>query len=316
MKRVAEAGGAALGLLHGSEADLTPRSRVAIDYFSPPNELQPYITTLFHFRCDDDEIRDIQPADVGKLMLVLKGEGTAYFRDGRVEPIPRCSLQSPTSVAMPFQFENGFHSIGAALTPLGWAALSDLPADEHGNQLFDAGEILGDEIEPMVNGLVEAYASDSIDQDAMIAEMTRCVAAHIRKVPARHVALIETTVAWLGKSLDPALDDLYASTTYSTRQAQRLVERYFGLNPRALKRKYRAVRAAAILSAPDIDEQQVIAVEEHFYDQSHLIREIGLFVGRTPSRLGGGDNPILNELLDLRNFRISEPGDSDFDPGI
>ena len=43
---------------------------------------------------------------------------------------------------------------------------------------------------------------------------------------------------------------------------------------------------------------------EHFYDQSHLIREIGIFVGRTPSRLGGEDKPILNGLLDLRNFRI------------
>ncbi len=305
-----------MGLLHGGEADLTPRSRVAIDYFNPPEHLRPYITTLFHFRCDDDEIRDIQPADVGKLMLVLKGEGTAYFRDGRIEPIPRCSLQSPTSVAMPFQFVNGFHSVGAALTPLGWAALSNLSADEHGNQLFDAGEILGADVNEAADGLVEAYAAGEVESDAMIAEIARCIGDHVRKVPARHVALIETTVEWLGTSLDPQLDDLYARTTYSTRQAQRLVERYFGLNPRALKRKYRAVRAAAILSAPDIDEQQVIAVEEHFYDQSHLIREIGLFVGRTPSRLGGGDHPILNELLDLRNFRISERDAGDFDPGI
>ena len=100
------------------------------------------------------------------------------------------------------------------------------------------------------------------------------------------------------------LDELYAGSSYSTRQTQRLVERYFGLNPRALKRKYRAVRAAAILTSPETTDEQVTAVQEFFYDQSHLIREIGVFVGRTPSRLGGGDNPILNKLLDTRNFRI------------
>ena len=37
-----------------------------------------------------------------------------------------------------------------------------------------------------------------------------------------------------------------------------------------------------------------------------------MFVGRTPSRLGGGDNPILNKLLDTRNFRI-DTGETGFD---
>ena len=316
MKRVAEAGGAALGLLQGSEADLTPRSHAAIDYFDPPTDLRPYVTTLFHFRCDDEEIRDIQPADVGKLMIVLKGEGTAYFRDGRSEAIPCCSMQSPTSVALPFHFVHGFHSVGAALTPLGWAALSKLPADEYGNKLFDCADLLGPESAELCSRFKTTYSTTGFDQQAMIDELAAFIGRHLKKVTAKHIVLIDRVVEWLGTSLDPELDDLYAVSPYSTRQTQRLVERYFGLNPRALKRKYRAVRAAAILSAPDIDDEQVAAVEEHFYDQSHLIREISLFVGRTPSRLGGGDKPILNQLLDLRNFRIKDPQDGDFDPKI
>lgn len=316
MKRSAEAGGAILGVVTEGEISLASNRAATLDYIAPPKDLSPYITTLFHFRCDDPEIHDIQPADVGKLLIILKGEGDAQFRDGRAQNIPQCSLQSPTSVAVPFRIENGFHSLGAALTPLGWAALSGLSADEHGNEIFAASDFWGSDAEDFCNGLASDYAQDSITQAEMATRVTDFIRPRLKKVTARHAALIQQVVGWLGTSLDPALDELYAQTSYSTRQTQRLVERYFGLNPRALKRKYRAVRAAAILSAPEISDERVAGVQEYFYDQSHLIREIGLFVGRTPSRLGGGDMPILNELLDLRNFRVKKPDGEDFDPSI
>ena len=40
-----------------------------------------------------------------------------------------------------------------------------------------------------------------------------------------------------------------------------------------------------------------------FFDQSHMIREITRFVGRTPARLTDDDTPYLNELIDPKNFR-------------
>lgn len=283
---------------------LSPASKVSIEYFEPPRHLRRYVTTLFHFRCDDHEIHDAQPADVGKLMIVLKGDGSVIYRDGSRKAVPRCSLQAPTTVALPFHFVGGFHSFGAALTPLGWAALSRMPANECCDQIFDTADILGDAAGAMCHAVLEEYDRPDCDLDRMGKLLTGFIENNLAQVPPRHAALVEATVAWLGPSLDPDLDDLYAQSTYSKRQTQRLVERYFGLNPQALKRKYRAVRAAAILSAPEISEEQVIEVMEHFYDQSHLIREIGIFVGRTPSRLGGQDSPILNELLDLRNFRV------------
>lgn len=301
---------------HGPEAPqdgvtgLVP-GRVAIDYFDPPPELERYVTTLFHFRCDEPAIEDIQPADVGKILLVMKGSGEADIAGQRGLPIPAFSLQSPTSAAVPFRFVDGFHSLGAALTPLGWAALTGLCANEHMDRIYPIADLLGDDAP--LEALRQSYLDSGIDQAGMIAVLVGYIAGHIRKVPARHAQLVALAVDWLGTSLDPDLDALYAGSSYSKRQTQRLVERYFGLNPRALKRKYRAVRAAAILTSPLTTDEQATAVAEYFYDQSHLIREIGLFVGRTPSRLGGGDNPILNKLLDTRNFRIVDPDSETFD---
>ena len=293
--------------LYDEVAPLTSPSDVSIRYFDPPEALRRFVTTLYYFRCDDERLHDIQPADVANLMMVMRGRGTAHFADGRVDDIPRCALLSPASVATPFRFVGGMHTIGAALTPLGWAALSRMDAKEFGNRAFDAEEHICDSAGPLWNGMREAYEGGNCEPSELADRLGEFIAGKLHPVPERHAELIEATVEWLGTSLDPELSDLYGSSSYSERQTQRLVERYFGLNPRALKRKYRAVRAAAILSDRSATEDSVAAVESQFYDQSHLTREIATFVGRTPSRLGGTESPILNELLRPRTFRIIMP---------
>ncbi len=90
---------------------------------------------------------------------------------------------------------------------------------------------------------------------------------------------------------------------YSARQVQRLVERYFGLTPRALARKYRALRAAALLSAPQLSVEDEAEIGAAFFDQPHMIREIAHFVGRTPARLTDQTTPYLAEMIDARNLR-------------
>jgi methylphosphotriester-DNA--protein-cysteine methyltransferase len=84
---------------------------------------------------------------------------------------------------------------------------------------------------------------------------------------------------------------------------QRLTERYFGLSPQALARKYRALRAAALLSFPQLTPESEAELGEAFFDQSHMIREINRFVGRTPARLRDPDSPFLSEMIAPTNLR-------------
>ena len=81
-----------------------------------------------------------------------------------------------------------------------------------------------------------------------------------------------------------------------------MAERYFGLPPTALARKYRALRAAVLLSRPSLPTDESAAVQDHFYDQPHMIREIRLFAGRTPARIADPNTPYLSAFLDLRDF--------------
>ncbi|WFL78613.1 helix-turn-helix domain-containing protein [Altererythrobacter arenosus] len=291
----------------GETLELTPRSHFQIDYIATPASLSDYITTFYHFRCDEEVIRDIQPAAIGHLALFPIGRGKMQFRDGTSDPSHEVNLLTPFSVAAPFEVTGGFHAIGAALSPLGWAALTGLSANEHGNRLYRAADFLGPEVEELGLGLCADYRSGAKTGPDCALALGEYIATHLKPVNERHAELIAYTNRWLSSALDPSLDDLYAGAAYSERQVQRLVERYFGLPPQTLLRKYRALRAAAYFSLPELAPEFEAQLGEAFYDQSHMIREIQLFVGRTPARLAHHDSPYLAEMLDQRNFREIDP---------
>ncbi|MEP2551993.1 MAG: hypothetical protein ABJH26_11930, partial [Marinomonas sp.] len=54
----------AAGNFAGQPFELTPQSFFNIDYIAPPARFSDYVTTFYHFRCDEAVIRDIQPASV------------------------------------------------------------------------------------------------------------------------------------------------------------------------------------------------------------------------------------------------------------
>lgn len=301
-KRMQEGGPSAVpaGMPHPA---LTHSSLFTLEYLPVPDELSDHVTTFYHFRCDEAEVRDIQPASVGQLTVFPHGEGSMNFRDGRCDRAHRVNLLTPFSLAAPFHVTGPFHAIGAVLSPLGWAALTGLCAAEHGNRLYRAGVPLGEEIERLGQEICAAYREGAITPAQCVARLADYIGRSLRPVPAGHRDLIRTTSAWLAGGLNPPLDELHARSSYCRRQVQRLVERYFGLPPRALVRKYRALRAAAWLSLPQLSDAAEAELAEAFYDQPHMIREIQLFVGRTPARLGTQSSSYLNEMLNLRNFR-------------
>ena len=281
---------------------LTSDTLITVDYIDPPAALAPFVTTLYHFRCDEPVIRDIQPAAVGNLCLFPHGRGEMHFADGRRDPNHAVGLLTPLSRATPIMVEGPFHAFGAALTPLGWAALTGLHAGKWRDRLLPAASVLGREIDVLGEQLIAAYRRDAASGRDCALAIAAFIGQNVKPVNPRHLALIAATANWLGASFSPEVNELAGAAGYSGRQVQRLVEQYFGLPPRALARKYRALRAAALLSAPQLSLEDEAAIAEAFFDQSHLIREIAHFVGRTPARLRDRSTPYLSEMIDSRNL--------------
>nr|WP_272628014.1 helix-turn-helix domain-containing protein [Sphingomonas sp. QA11] len=69
-------------------------------------------------------------------------------------------------------------------------------------------------------------------------------------------------------------------TGLSLRQVQRGCKRYFGPPSKVLARKYRALRGAVAMMHRDPELNEML--EEGFYSQSRVTREIKHFTGMTP----------------------------------
>lgn len=305
------AAGSAAGFAAGSERaqpidleiDLTASELIEIDYIAPPAAISAYVTTLYFFRCEELEICDIQPASVGHFALFPHGKGEMRFRSGRCDPNPEVAVMTPLTTSHPIVVAGPMHTIGAALTPVGWAALTGLHAGEHCDRLLDAGDILGVDATKRGQELIGEYRAGTLSGPDCALAIGDFLAERFKAINPRHAELIKTINTWLGASLNPKLDDLMGAAAYSKRQVQRLTERYFGLPPQALARKYRALRAAALLSFPSLTPEFEAQLAEAFFDQSHMIREINLFVGRTPARLRDPDTPFLSEMIAPQNLR-------------
>lgn len=286
-----------------TDYELTASSLITVEYIAPPAAISDYVTTLYNFRCDEEIIRDIQPASVGHLALFPFGKGEMHFNEGHRDPNHEIAIMTPLSTATPIVVNGPFHAIGAALTPLGWASLTGLHAGDHRDRMREARAILGDDVVPIGERLIDEYRMGTMTGRECALELGAYIGRKVKPINSRHAELIRVTNQWLGSSLNPDLDELMDSAAYSNRQVQRLVERYFGLPPQALARKYRALRAAALLSFPTLTPEYEAEIGEAFFDQSHMIREINRFAGRTPARLADDDSPFLAEMIDPKNFR-------------
>lgn len=296
-----------------ADAEMAPTALTSVEalnlaYIAPPDDLQRYVTTFYLFRCDERVIRDIQPAAVGQLQIYLRGQGRMHYPHGRTDFSFPETLQGPTTVAAPFEVEGPFHAFGAVLSALGWAAVTGLRADRTADRLLEAGAILGPQASELGREIRETYEADPGTDGRLLAERAAAfLRPRIRAIPAAHAQLIRRVPEWLGMGLNPPVQALYGMGGYSQRQIQRLVARYFGVSPSLLARAYRATRVVALLSQPGVTDAEVAALANEFYDQSHMIREIRQFAGRTPTRLLAEDDSILRQLLDIRNFREITP---------
>jgi AraC-like DNA-binding protein len=284
---------------------LTRAALMRMQLFAAPAPLTPFVTTFFRMQCDEASIRDVQPSSIGIIALMRRGSGRMRFLDGRSEQSHPFTVLTPSSAAGTFEVDGPWDVFGAMLSPVGWAGLTGLSAADHGNRLYDGAEVMPRSLSATCRELLDEY--DERTSEEMVDRLAAAILASVRPLPKGHPEFIATVAAWLAQSLSPELDNLYAAAGYGERQVQRLTERYFGLAPRSLARKYRALRAAVLLSRPSITAEEIAAVEDHFYDQPHMIRELRMFAGRTPARIADPDTPYLSAFLDLRDFRESGP---------
>lgn len=272
-------------------------------FIAAPADLAPYVNTLFVFETDEERLDDILPAYSAQMIAFGCGEARMQFAPDRVGRSSPAFFVTPMQQAAPFSMIGPLRACGASLTAEGWAAVAGLPVDRYGHRKMEAGDVVGPELAAGLATTGHDFAAGRCDAEQACARLADILRHAVKPLLAGHSAFIKETLAWLGADFSPHLSDLLARTGLSERQVQRLSNRHFGQPPARLVRRYRAIRAATFLSQPDLRAQFQDQVIGAFFDQAHMIREIRLFTGRTPSRLGS-EASVTSDTLGPEGYGV------------
>lgn len=264
---------------------------IRLNYSPPPDGLREAVSSMYDLACDDDHYDQLERSDRPQLRLhsSLK-RGDYHFADGHCAPVQVFSILGPTSGPLRGVGPAPMIVTGVGLLPDAWVALLGKRAAELADRVIDGAELWG-------AARVEALRSQVAAIDDPFQRMA-ALGAFLAQEPAlahctrsRFCTLVDD---WLASSDDPAIGDLLAATALSQRQVERLVRRHYGLSPKLLARKYRALKFAAALARGE--SLADLTLDGGFYDQSHLIREIRAFVGLTPGQIEGKEGAFTRAI--------------------
>ena len=270
---------------------------IDLQYHVPPSDLEGAISLFYQFTSDRAEFVDPSyRADFPQLMFVLRGrEGFIQYDDRPRQMMSQVFLIGPSSINGTIGGKGPMCAFGMGITTAGWMRLLPPSAPPFNNLLVDAVPWLGEQV--LADHAALAAASCLAERTAYAEAMMRRLLAPPDPETDHFVAQID---GWLAASLSPELAELESITAMSPSQIARRCKRIYGVPPKLLARKFRALRAAAMIANGQRDPLDFVA--EGFYDQAHMIREIKHFTGLTPTALR--DRPTELTRLTIGRSRL------------
>ena len=291
-------------MVHGEEI---PSDPFEFRFVPAPESLAPYLNALALFRSDRAEMSDIMPSFSPQLMLFGEGSVTVHFENGDEQAPGPAFFVTQLDAAVPFTVHGPARSINASLNVLGWAALTRLPVDETSNRVIAVEDVVGAQTAKRLEHVRNELGRGAIDLHEGCSELAAILEDSLMPLPDAERFFMVQMRTWLSETFTPDLAVLRERVDLSDRQIQRLSKKFFGGSPSAIVKRYRAVRAATVLSMPDLPEAVEAEILAAYYDQAHLIRDLRRYTGRTPRRLQKDAPTFGAKTLSLQGY-----GDASF----
>jgi AraC-like DNA-binding protein len=262
-------------------------------YEVPDTRLAGLISSFYKLTYEGHSFSELERADRAQFRFQLGGNGEYHFASGNISPTYPVTVIGPTTAPVLAKAQCPLSIFGWGLLPAGWAALMGVEAPNYIDRAFDARLIFGDWIMQVREELIGAQEfSEQIELGCLAAED---IFRFKDSAPFEFTSRVDH---WLSTEPDPDVNALAEATGLSQRQLERMTKRYYGMPPKKLARKYRALRAAQLLAHGDSLDDAGLGLA--FYDQSHLVREVKQFTGLTPSQLRAGKSELTRVTMDGR----------------
>lgn len=269
----------------------TAGSSVNLRFALPAEPLRPFVTTCYHTSiiCSPREpwLEDYLHPEWANLRFIGAGDTHSSIGPGELEPCPAFTVTGPTSVAARFRIRSG-RNWGIGLLPLGWATLFAAKASDYTDRFVDGQ---ADPTFAAFAPLAEALAAS----DGDFATELALIEAHLAQVFAALGAGDPAIAALNAALVDPdliAVADLATRMDMNVRSVERLSKRAFGFPPKLLIRRQRFLRSLSRFML-DPTLKWLGALDCHYHDQSHFVRDFHRFMGMSPSAYAKLDKPLL-----------------------
>lgn len=271
---------------------------VQLRFALPAEALQPFVTT--YYRTDvicsprTPWLEDWLHPEWANVRFLSAGEARAVVGVGELRPCPAFVVTGPTSHAMRFRLHSGFNW-GIGLLPLGWARLFAGAACDYADRFVDGAT---DPVFAAFAPLAEALAESDGDYAAELA----LIETHMEGVFAKAGPADPSVLALHAALVDPDLltvADLASRLCMTVRTLERLSRRAFGFPPKLLLRRQRFLRSLGRFML-DPSLTWIGALDCHYHDQSHFVRDFRRFMGMSPSDYAKAEKPLLAAAAQAR----------------
>ena len=238
--------------------------------------------------------------DTAMIRIQLKGDWTAQTADGPRQYGRAALFFGVHDRLMPVSVAGSFVSVGMAMRAGSGYALVKTKSSDFVDRILPCSEL----------GLPGEQALAALDLEATPEEWLQTLERIARGIVDRVDGRLPDPVSARFEALaltDPTISvtEFVRDSGIEQRRLERLIRRDFGLSPKQVLRRARALDMAAHLrGVADHEEGDELVLR--YYDQSHLIREFVDLFGMSPSQFVASPQPILTLALESRQARRLE----------
>ncbi|MEO9467834.1 DUF6597 domain-containing transcriptional factor [Parasphingorhabdus sp.] len=269
---------------------------VSLRYFVPAEDVRDIVSVYYLFETDQPKFVDNERAAIAQLRFLLEGTAEISFPDGKIYPSKDAMLMGPSTGSMHFDVTGPFRMFGVGLLPAGWSAVTKKSAADFADKAIPARKIFTDEVDKSLELLRNCKSPEEMTgwADRIFRDLKHRVKPEVE-------AFTKMVDEWLSSEPSPPVSALMAQSEQSSRQVLRMVNKLYGMPPKYLARKYRALRAARAYA--EHNEEELLELVDAFYDQSHMIREVKYFAGTTPAKLRVAEGEIASLIDQRKDFK-------------
>jgi len=264
---------------------------------APASDLAPWIARVYVTKVEAPPEYVLSCSlfnDVAAIRVQLAGEWTAQTATGTEYNTRAALFFGPQTHRMPITVKGSFISVGMTLRPGSCRALQGPRVGEYLDRIVSTSEVA------MPSDQVIALLSDDADPEDWLTTLEGLIRRRIEVMDCPQPDPVTTMFEQIAFARpEVSVAEAARLCGVDRRRLERTVSRDFGLSPKQVLKRARALdMASALRGVADAEEADVLALR--YYDESHLIHDFTELFGMSPRQFVATPQPILTLALESR----------------